>query len=253
MAIARDLEGGDNHVVAVIGDSSMSAGMAYEALNNAGALDSRLIVILNDNDMSIAPPTGPCRPISRARFGRRLSFDPRRRQATGQSSAALLLRQGAQGRGVFAQLHHWRHDVRGTGLLLRRADRRAQSRPSSARADDSCATGDGPVLVHVITQKGKGYGPAEASDDKYHGVNKFDVATGQQIKPKANAPSYTQHFRQEPRRRGRARRKIVAITAGHAGGTGSTSSQRFPAAPPSTSPSPSSMPSLSRRVRRRGL
>jgi len=127
MAIARDLAGGDNHVIAVIGDSSMSAGMAYEALNNAGALDSRLIVILNDNDMSIAPPTGAMSAyLARPRFGRRLSASIR--DAAKQLASHLprfFYDKARKGRGVFAQLHHHGgNDVRGARLLLCRADRR---------------------------------------------------------------------------------------------------------------------------------
>jgi 1-deoxy-D-xylulose-5-phosphate synthase len=221
MAVARDLSDGDNHVIAVIGDSSISAGMAYEAMNNAGALDSRLIVILNDNDMSIAPPTGAmsaylARLVSGgtyrtirdaakqlARHLPRFIYDKARK-------AEEFSRGFITGGTMFEELgFYYVGPVDGHNLdhLL----------PVLTNVRDK---DDGPVLVHVVTQKGKGYGPAEASADKCHAVNKFDVSTGVQIKPKANAPSYTNVFAKALISEAERDDKIVAITAAMPSGTG---------------------------------
>jgi 1-deoxy-D-xylulose-5-phosphate synthase len=221
MAVARDLAHGDNHVVAVIGDSSMSAGMAYEALNNAGALDSRLIVILNDNDMSIAPPTG----AMSAYLARLVSGGAYRsiRDAAKQLASHLprfiydkarkaeeFSRSFITGGTMFEELgFYYVGPIDGHNLdhLL----------PVLMNVRDK---DDGPVLVHVVTQKGKGYAPAEAADDKYHGVVKFDVETGKQYKPKANAPSYTSVFAKALVAEAEHDDKIVAITAAMPSGTG---------------------------------
>jgi len=221
MAVARDLAGGDNHVVAVIGDSSMSAGMAYEALNNAGALHSRLIVILNDNDMSIAPPTG----AMSAYLARLVSGGAYRsiREAAKQLASHLprfiydkarkaeeFSRSFITGGTMFEELgFYYVGPIDGHNLdhLL----------PVLKNVRDK---DDGPVLVHVVTQKGKGFGPAEESADKCHAVNKFDVATGIQIKPKANAPTYTNVFARALIAEAEHDDKIVAITAAMPSGTG---------------------------------
>ncbi|PPD46639.1 MAG: 1-deoxy-D-xylulose-5-phosphate synthase [Methylocystis sp.] len=221
MAVARDLAHADNHVIAVIGDSSMSAGMAYEALNNAGALDSRLIVILNDNDMSIAPPTG----AMSAYLARLVSGGAYRsiRDAAKQLASHLprfiydkarkaeeFSRSFITGGTMFEELgFYYVGPIDGHNLdhLL----------PVLMNVRDK---DDGPVLVHVVTQKGKGYAPAEASDDKYHGVVKFDVETGKQFKPKANAPSYTGVFAKALVAEAEHDDKIVAITAAMPSGTG---------------------------------
>ncbi|MCC3245625.1 1-deoxy-D-xylulose-5-phosphate synthase [Methylocystis sp. WRRC1] len=221
MAVARDLAGGNNHVVAVIGDSSMSAGMAYEALNNAGALDSRLIVILNDNDMSIAPPTG----AMSAYLARLVSGGAYRsiRDAAKQLASHLprfiydkarkaeeFSRSFITGGTMFEELgFYYVGPIDGHNLdhLL----------PVLMNVRDK---DDGPVLVHVVTQKGKGYAPAEAADDKYHGVVKFDVETGKQFKPKANAPSYTGVFAKALVAEAEHDDRIVAITAAMPSGTG---------------------------------
>ncbi|MCQ4188590.1 1-deoxy-D-xylulose-5-phosphate synthase [Methylocystis suflitae] len=221
MAVARDLADGDNHVVAVIGDSSMSAGMAYEALNNAGALHSRLIVILNDNDMSIAPPTG----AMSAYLARLVSGGAYRsiREAAKQLASHLprfiydkarkaeeFSRSFITGGTMFEELgFYYVGPIDGHNLdhLL----------PVLKNVRDK---DDGPVLVHVVTQKGKGFGPAEESADKCHAVNKFDVATGIQIKPKANAPTYTNVFAKALVAEAEHDDKIVAITAAMPSGTG---------------------------------
>ncbi|MBI5311942.1 MAG: 1-deoxy-D-xylulose-5-phosphate synthase [Methylocystis sp.] len=221
MAVARDLADGDNHVVAVIGDSSMSAGMAYEALNNAGALHSRLIVILNDNDMSIAPPTG----AMSAYLARLVSGGAYRsiREAAKQLASHLprfiydkarkaeeFSRSFITGGTMFEELgFYYVGPIDGHNLdhLL----------PVLKNVRDK---DDGPVLVHVVTQKGKGFGPAEESADKCHAVNKFDVATGIQIKPKANAPTYTNVFAKALIAEAEHDDKIVAITAAMPSGTG---------------------------------
>jgi 1-deoxy-D-xylulose-5-phosphate synthase len=221
MAVARDLAHGDNHVVAIIGDSSMSAGMAYEALNNAGALDSRLIVILNDNDMSIAPPTG----AMSAYLARLVSGGAYRsiRDAAKQLASHLprfiydkarkaeeFSRSFITGGTMFEELgFYYVGPIDGHNLdhLL----------PVLMNVRDK---DDGPVLVHVVTQKGKGYAPAEAAEDKYHGVVKFDVETGKQYKPKANAPSYTGVFAKALIAEAEHDEKIVAVTAAMPTGTG---------------------------------
>ncbi len=192
MAVARDLTGGRNSVVAVIGDGAMSAGMAYEAMNNAGAMDSRLVVILNDNDMSIAPPTG----AMSAYLARLVSGPTYRslREAMKQLAKVLpkALREKAKlaeeyargfwtGGTMFEELgFYYVGPIDGHNLdhLL----------PVLKNVRDSQ---EGPILVHVVTQKGKGYAPAEAAADKYHGVGRFDVVTGALAPAKANAPSYT--------------------------------------------------------------
>src|ERR1700726_4620079 len=221
MAVARDLDGKTNNVVCVIGDGAMSAGMAYEAMNNAGAMDSRLIVILNDNDMSIAPPVG----AMSAYLARLVSGRPYRslRQTIRQLAKRLpkFLEQRARameeyarglvtGGTLFEELgFFYIGPIDGHNLdhLL----------PVLKNVRD---TREGPVLVDVVTQKGKGYAPAEASDDKYHGVVKFDVSTGKQDKPKSNAPSYTKVFGESLVKEARKDDRIVAITAAMPGGTG---------------------------------
>ncbi|MBX9760630.1 MAG: 1-deoxy-D-xylulose-5-phosphate synthase [Beijerinckiaceae bacterium] len=221
MAVARDLSGGRNSVVAVIGDGAMSAGMAYEALNNAGHLHSRMIVILNDNDMSIAPPTG----AMSAYLARLVSGQTyRSMREAGKQLAALLpktLYEKARrteefargfftGGTMFEELgFYYVGPIDGHNLdhllpVLRNVRDKQQ----------------GPVLIHVVTKKGKGYAPAEASADKYHGVNTFDVVTGAQAKPKANAPSYTRVFAESLLKEAQRDEKIVAITAAMPSGTG---------------------------------
>jgi len=221
MAIARDLAEGNNHVVAIIGDSSMSAGMAYEALNNAGALDSRMIVILNDNDMSIAPPTG----AMSAYLARLVSGGAYRsiRDAAKQLASHLprfiydkarkaeeFSRSFITGGTMFEELgFYYVGPIDGHKLdhLL----------PVLTNVRDK---DDGPVLVHVVTQKGKGFAPAEEAADKCHAVNKFDIRTFAQIKPKANAPSYTSVFAKALVAEAEHDDKIVAITAAMPSGTG---------------------------------
>jgi 1-deoxy-D-xylulose-5-phosphate synthase len=221
MAVARDLEDKQNNVVCVIGDGSMSAGMAYEAMNNAGAMNSRLIVILNDNEMSIAPPVGAMSAyLARLISGRTyLSLREIGKQLVGRlpkfveqhaARAEEFARGFLTGGTLFEELgFYYIGPIDGHNLdhLL----------PVLANARDAER---GPILVHVITQKGKGYPPAEASADKYHGVVKFDVATGAQAKSKSNAPAYTKVFGQSLVKEARKDSRIVAITAAMPSGTG---------------------------------
>jgi len=231
MAVARDLEaartaekGGTTkrrNVIAVIGDGAMSAGMAYEAMNNAGAMDSRLIVILNDNDMSIAPPVGAMSAyLARLLSGRTYrSLRETAKQLAG-NLPKFFGRQAARaeeyargfwtGGTLFEELgFYYVGPIDGHNLdhLL----------PVLRNVRD---TDTGPILVHVVTQKGKGYPPAEESADKYHGVQRFDVATGTQKKPASNAPSYTSVFAQSLIEEARHDERIVAINAAMPAGTG---------------------------------
>ncbi|HEX7881557.1 MAG TPA: 1-deoxy-D-xylulose-5-phosphate synthase [Afipia sp.] len=221
MAVARDLTGGKNNVIAVIGDGSMSAGMAYEAMNNAGAMHSRLIVILNDNDMSIAPPVG----AMSAYLARLLSGKTYGSAREALKNLAHKLPKFFEDRALRAE-EYARGMVTG-GTLFEElgffyvgpidGHNLDQLLPVLTNVRDAPT---GPILVHVVTQKGKGYAPAEASNDKYHAVAKFDVATGAQAKAKSNAPSYTAVFGQSLIKEARKDDKIVAITAAMPGGTG---------------------------------
>jgi 1-deoxy-D-xylulose-5-phosphate synthase len=194
MAVARDLAGGDNHIVSVIGDGAMSAGMAYEALNNAGARKGQLLVILNDNDMSIAPPTGALR----GHLGR-LNADADGAPHAPGASGALFEKLGFRYLGPFDG-----HDL-----------------DELVPALEAIRDGDaGPVLLHVVTEKGHGYAPAANSADKLHAVSKFDVTTGVQTKPKAAAPSYTKVFADALVREAMADERVVAITGAMPSGTG---------------------------------
>ncbi len=222
MAVARDLSGASNNVIAVIGDGSMSAGMAYEAMNNAGASHSRLIVILNDNDMSIAPPVGAMSAyLARLSSGRTYL----KLRDAGKSLAKHLPRSVEN--AITRAVEHARTYVTG-GTLFEELGFYYVGPIDGHNLDHllpvlknvrDANVGD-PVLIHVVTQKGKGYAPAEAADDKYHGVSKFDVVTGTQVKPKANAPSYTKVFGQSLVKEGEKDDKIVAITAAMPNGTG---------------------------------
>ena len=221
MAVARDLAGQKHNVICVIGDGAMSAGMAYEAMNNAGAMNRRLIVILNDNEMSIAPPVGAMsnyltRLLSSPTYmslrdiGRQVAHHLPKFFKEKACLAEELARGFVTGGTLFEELGFYYigivdgHDLNQLLPVLeniRNADK-------------------GPFLVHVRTQKGKGYAPAEASRDKYHGVVKFDVATGKQQKGVSNAPSYTKVFGESLVKEAKKDDKIVAITAAMPGGTG---------------------------------
>ena len=221
MAVARDLAHNDNNVIAVIGDGAMTAGMAYEAMNNAGAMDSRLIVILNDNDMSIAPPVGAlsaylARLISGRTYTslREIGIQLAHKMPKGLEKKALRVEEYARGfltgGTLFEELgFYYVGPIDGHNLdhLL----------PVLKNVRDAK---QGPILVHVVTQKGKGYAPAEKSADKYHGVVKFDVVTGVQAKAKSNAPQYTKVFAESLIKEARKDDKIVAITAAMPSGTG---------------------------------
>ncbi len=221
MAVARDLDGRDNNVVAVIGDGAMSAGMAYEAMNNAGVRNERLIVILNDNDMSIAPPVGALSHYlaritssgtylqlreSAKQLAKRLPKHWERRAARMEEYTRHLWQGGAwfEDLGFYYVGPIDGHDLDILLAVLKNA--------RDARK--------GPILVHVVTKKGKGYPPAEAAADKYHGVNQFNVITGAQAKPKANAPGYTKVFAESLIQAARKDPKIVAVTAAMPSGTG---------------------------------
>ncbi|SOE17691.1 1-deoxy-D-xylulose-5-phosphate synthase [Hoeflea halophila] len=221
MAVASQLQDTKRNVISVIGDGAMSAGMAFEALNNAGALDARLIVILNDNDMSIAPPTGAMSAyLARMASGRTYmgfrDFGKKLTAYLGKNVDRAITRAVEHARGyvtggtMFEELgfyHIGPIDGHNLDHLL----------PVLRNVRDN---GDGPVLIHVVTQKGKGYAPAEAASDKYHGVSKFDVVTGTQAKAKPNAPSYTAVFGETLAQEASLDDKIVAITAAMPGGTG---------------------------------
>ncbi|MCK7610881.1 1-deoxy-D-xylulose-5-phosphate synthase [Roseibium sediminicola] len=221
MAAGRDLNGGDNNVIAVIGDGAMSAGMAYEAMNNAGHLGSRLIVILNDNDMSIAPPVGAmsaylAKLVSGPTYqtlrdaAKSLAKNLPKQMFEKAARAEEYARGFWTGGTLFEELgFYYVGPVDGHNLehLL----------PILKNVRD---THHGPVLIHAVTQKGKGYAPAEGAKDKYHGVAKFDVVTGKQAKPKANAPSYTNVFATSLIKEAETDDKVVAITAAMPDGTG---------------------------------
>jgi 1-deoxy-D-xylulose-5-phosphate synthase len=221
MAVARDLKGGGNNVVAVIGDGAMSAGMAYEAMNNAGAVKSRLIVVLNDNDMSIAPPVGAmsaylARRISGRTYSRMRKLWEWTAERLPKRTAQFIRRAFEHSLGfvtggtLFEEMgfdYVGPIDGHNLGHLV----------PVLRNVRDN---GKGPTLVHVVTKKGHGYPPAEASEDKYHGVVKFDVATGAQTKSKAGAPSYTKVYAESLIKEARKDKKIVAITAAMPAGTG---------------------------------
>lgn len=231
MAVASDLMENPRNVISVIGDGSMTAGMAYEAMNNAGSMDARLIVVLNDNDMSIAPPVGALsaylsRLISSKSFRsmRHFAKDVAKKFPRTIEEAATKLDEYARGMvtggTLFEELgFYYVGPIDGHNLdhLL----------PILKNLRDDKEPG--PVLLHVVTEKGHGYGPAEESADKYHGVSKFDVVTGKQHKPKANAPSYTGVFADALIREAEEDDRICAITAAMPGGTGIDKfSERFP-------------------------
>ena len=233
-AVARDLGGAPEHglgdAIAVIGDGAMSAGMAYEAMNNAGHLGKRLFVILNDNEMSIAPPVGamssylsrlyagePFQELKAAAKGA-VSLLPEPFQ-DGAKRARDMVKHMTVGGTMFEQLGFSYvgpidgHDMEQLLNVLRTVKHRAT----------------GPMLIHVLTKKGKGYAPAEASADKYHGVSKFDVVSGKQHKAKSNAPSYTKVFAESLIKEAAEDDKIVAVTAAMPDGTGlDLFAERFP-------------------------
>ncbi len=221
MAVAADLDQRDRKVIAVIGDGALSAGMAYEALNNAGALDARLIVILNDNDMSIAPPTGAMSAyLARLASGRTYMG----MRDLGKKLTAYLGK--TVDRAITRAVEHARGYVTGGTMFEEMGfyhigpidgHNFEHLLPVLRNVRDNQR---GPVLIHVVTQKGKGYPPAEAAADKYHGVNKFDVITGAQAKAKPNAPAYTSVFAEALVEEARLDEKIVGITAAMPSGTG---------------------------------
>ncbi|MHB8529763.1 MAG: 1-deoxy-D-xylulose-5-phosphate synthase [Caulobacteraceae bacterium] len=228
--VGRDMRGEDNAVIAVIGDGSMSAGMAYEAMNNAGHTTKRMIVILNDNDMSIAPPVGGMSAYlaglvsggayQRVRkFGKGVVSHLPRPLKDMARKAEEYARGMATGGTFFEELgFYYVGPIDGHNL-----DHLVPVLKNVRQIDDK------PVLVHVVTQKGKGYGPAETAADKHHAVVKFDVVTGQQAKAVANAPSYTKVFATELIKRAELDDKIVAITAAMPSGTGlDIFAKRFP-------------------------
>ncbi|CAA7619922.1 1-deoxy-D-xylulose-5-phosphate synthase [Magnetospirillum sp. UT-4] len=223
MAVGRDLKGEDFNVIAVIGDGAMSAGMVYEAMNNAGSMNSRLVVVLNDNDMSIAPPVG----AMSAYLSRLLSSRPYLSIRHFAKDLAAMLPPPLERAAKRAE-EYARGFVSGGGTLFEElgfyyvgpidGHNFEHLLPVLKNVRDSDESK--PVLIHVVTQKGRGYPPAEAAADKYHGVGRFDVVTGALAKPKANAPSYTSVFARALVAEGKADDRVVAITAAMPAGTG---------------------------------
>ncbi len=231
MSVAKKLSNNKNNVIAVIGDGAMSAGMAYEAMNNAGALKSNLIVVLNDNDMSIARPVGAMSKYLANLLSGKLyfsfretikmiisSFSKRFSQKAGK--AEDILRNMVTGGTLFSELGFYYvgpidgHDVENLVQIFENVKN---------------SNHQGPVLIHVRTQKGKGYKPAEDSGDKYHGVSKFNVSTGEQSKSKSNTPSYTKVFAETLIKHAEQDTKIVGITGAMPSGTGlNLFEKRFP-------------------------
>ena len=222
MATAKRLSNDNNNVVAVIGDGAMSAGMAYEAMNNAGAMKSRLIVVLNDNDMSIARPVGAMSKYLARLLSGKIYFSLRetvklilsafsKRFSKSAGKAEDILRSMVTGGTLFNQLGFYYigpidgHDVNNLVTILENVKNSKY---------------EGPVLIHTITKKGKGYKPAEESGDKYHGVSKFNVLTGEQSKGKSKSPSYTKVFANTLIKHAENDTKIVAITGAMPSGTG---------------------------------
>jgi 1-deoxy-D-xylulose-5-phosphate synthase len=222
MAVARDLDDRNNNVIAVIGDGAMSAGMAYEAMNNAGSMKSRLIVILNDNDMSIAPPVGAMRSyLAKLLSGKTyIGFRGFLKKVAALFPRSIKIRAArfeeyfrglAVGGTLFDELgFYYVGTIDGHNF--------DQLIPVLKNVRDSAH--QGPFLVHAITQKGKGYTPAENSDDKYHGVTKFDVVTGAQVKSTVNTPAFTKVYGDTLAKHGELDSKIVAITGAMPSGTG---------------------------------
>ena len=222
MAVAKKLSNDKNNVIAVIGDGAMSAGMAYEAMNNAGALRSKLIVILNDNDMSIARPVGAMSNYLAKLLSGKLYFSFRetikmvisafsKRFSQKAGKAEDMLRNIVTGGTLFSELGFYYvgpvdgHDVENLVQIFENVKN---------------SNHEGPILIHVRTQKGKGYKPAEDSGDKYHGVSKFNVSTGEQTKSKSNAPSYTKVFAETLIKHAEQDTKIIGITGAMPSGTG---------------------------------
>ena len=221
MAIASQLSGNTNHAIAVIGDGAMSAGMAYEAMNNAGALRARLIVILNDNDMSIAPPVGGMS----AYLSRLISSKPY--VSLRDAAKGLMSHLPASVTRVAQRAEEYARGFVTGGTLFEELGFYYVGPIDGHNLDHLVPVlrnvrdhGHGPILIHVVTQKGKGYPPAEAAADKYHGVSRFNIATGTQEKSRPNAPSYTGVFARSLVREAEQDDRIVAITAAMPGGTG---------------------------------
>jgi len=222
MAVAKSLSNNSNHVIAVIGDGAMSAGMAYEAMNNAGAIKSKLIVVLNDNDMSIAPPVGGMSSYLARLLSGKTYFNFRetakmitsafsKRFKDKASKAETFMRDIVTGGTLFNELgFYYVGPIDGHNLdsLI----------PVLKNVKNS--KHEGPILIHTVTKKGKGYKPAEASSDKYHGVNKFNVLTGEQSKSKTNVPSYTKVFANTLVKHAENDTKIIGITGAMPSGTG---------------------------------
>ena len=222
MAVAKKLSNNNNNVIAVIGDGAMSAGMAYEAMNNAGALKSNLIVVLNDNDMSIARPVGAMSNYLAKLLSGKLYFSFRetlkmiisafsKRFSQKAGKAEDLLRNIVTGGTLFSELGFYYvgpidgHDVENLVQIFENVKN---------------SNHKGPVLIHLRTQKGKGYKPAEQSGDKYHGVSKFNISTGEQSKSKSNYPSYTKVFAETLIKHAEQDTKIIGITGAMPSGTG---------------------------------
>ncbi len=222
MAVAKKLSNDNNNVIAVIGDGAMSAGMAYEAMNNAGALKSKLIVVLNDNDMSIARPVGAMSKYLPKLLSGKIYFSLRetikliisafsKRFSQKAGKAEDILRGIVTGGTLFSELGFYYigpvdgHDVENLVTIFENVKN---------------SNHEGPILIHTITKKGKGYKPAEESGDKYHGVSKFNVVTGEQSKSKSNKPSYTKVFAETLIKHAENDMKIVGITGAMPSGTG---------------------------------
>ena len=230
MSVARDIQGQNHNIIAVIGDGAMSAGMAYEAMNNAGVMKNKLIVILNDNDMSIARPVGAmsaylAKLISSGTYSGFRNYAKKIIKYLPSRIKRILVKMEGHGRSfftggtLFEELgfyyvgpidgHNFNHLI----PILRNVK----------------SNHDGPILIHIVTKKGKGYSPAENSKDKYHGVSKFDVITGEQISKKSNIPPYTKVFANQLVKEAENDKKIISITAAMPTGTGlDIFQQKFP-------------------------